>query len=96
MKIRIIGRKSNPFSKGLFSFDEGGIGNSTKRGYGANFGNLITRFDVGGSHKSNPHEGIRVGQDSDGNPNLVEEGEIIWNGQKKVNGELIDNPYVFN
>ena len=96
MKVRIIGRKTNPFAKGLFSFDEGGIGNSTKRGYGANFGNLLTRFDVGGSHKSNPHEGIRVGQDGNGNPNLVEEGEVIWNGRKRVNGEEIDNPYVFS
>lgn len=33
----------------------------------------------GGSHESNPYEGIQVGVDPEGTPNLVEEGEVIWN-----------------
>lgn len=40
--------------------------------------NGITKFNVGGSHSENPYEGIQQGIASDGNPNLVEEGEIKY------------------
>lgn len=44
-----------------------------------NFDNGITIINEGGSHESNPYEGIQVGIDPEGIPNLVEEGEVIWN-----------------
>lgn len=34
----------------------------------------------GGSHEQNPNGGIQMGIAPDGLPNLVEEGEVIWNG----------------
>lgn len=41
--------------------------------------NGVTHFNVGGSHSENPYEGIQQGIASDGNPNLVEEGEVKYN-----------------
>lgn len=34
----------------------------------------------GGSHEQNPNGGIQQGIAPDGLPNLVEEGEVVWNG----------------
>lgn len=47
--------------------------------HGANFTNGITLIDAGGTHESNPYEGVPMGVDAEGTPNLVEEGEVIWN-----------------
>jgi hypothetical protein len=33
----------------------------------------------GGTHEQNPNEGIQIGVDNEGVPNLVEEGEVIYN-----------------
>lgn len=33
----------------------------------------------GGTHEENPNEGIQIGVDNEGVPNLVEEGEVIYN-----------------
>lgn len=41
------------------------------------FSNGITKINEGGSHSENPYEGVQVGLDPEGIPNLVEEGEII-------------------
>lgn len=38
-------------------------------------GKLLTEFSTGGRHEQNPFGGILQGFDSQGNPNLVEEGE---------------------
>lgn len=43
------------------------------------FSNGITIINEGGSHSENPHEGVQVGVDTEGIPNLVEEGEVIFN-----------------
>lgn len=43
------------------------------------FSNGITKINEGGSHESNPNEGIQVGVDNENIPNLVEEGEVIFN-----------------
>ena len=51
-----------------------------KGGYlGNNFISPITTFNAGGTHEQNPYQGILQGYDDDGNPNLVEEGEVKWN-----------------
>lgn len=43
------------------------------------FDDGITIINNGGTHEENPLGGIQIGIDSNGIPNLVEEGEIIWN-----------------
>lgn len=44
----------------------------------ADFSDDIIRVDTGGSHESNPIGGVPAGVDPMGIPNLVEEGERIW------------------
>jgi hypothetical protein len=46
---------------------------------GADFSNGLLYIDAGGSHESNPYEGVPMGVDQEGTPNLVEEGETIFN-----------------
>jgi len=41
--------------------------------------NGVTIIGEGGSHEMNPYEGVQVGVDQNGTPNLVEEGEVIFN-----------------
>ena len=41
--------------------------------------NGLTFINAGGTHEQNPFEGVQVGIDPQGIPNLVEEGEIIYN-----------------
>lgn len=47
--------------------------------HGADWNNGVTKVDVGGTHSENPYEGVPMGIASDGAPNLVEQGEIIYN-----------------
>lgn len=47
--------------------------------HGADFTNGLMFINNGGTHESNPYEGVPISMDQEGNPNLVEEGEIIWN-----------------
>ena len=43
------------------------------------FTNGLTFINEGGTHEQNPFEGVPMGVDNQGTPNLVEEGEIIYN-----------------
>lgn len=43
------------------------------------FSNGLTFINEGGTHEQNPFDGVMVGVDQEGTPNLVEEGEIIYN-----------------
>lgn len=47
--------------------------------HGSDWTNGTMHIDAGGSHESNPYEGIQIGKDASGTPNLVEEGERIFN-----------------
>lgn len=47
--------------------------------HGADWTNGITVIDNGGTHEQNPFEGVPMGIAPDGQPNLVEEGEVIFN-----------------
>lgn len=60
--------RMNMFNKGGSVFQHGGI-----------FSNGITTIENGGTHEENPFEGVQIGVDNQGIPNLVEEGEVIWN-----------------
>ena len=46
---------------------------------GGDFTNGLLFIDNGGSHESNPYEGVQLGVDPEGTPNLVEEGETVFN-----------------
>lgn len=46
---------------------------------GGDFSTGLTFIDEGGTHESNPYEGVPMGVAPDGKPNLVEEGEAIYN-----------------
>lgn len=46
---------------------------------GGNLTNGVIKVDNGGTHEENPYEGVQMGVDNQGIPNLVEEGEVIWN-----------------
>lgn len=47
--------------------------------HGANFDTGVTLVGNGGTHEENPLEGVPMGVDAEGTPNLVEEGEVIFN-----------------
>lgn len=57
---------------------------------GASFDNGYTYIGAGGTHEQNPYGGVQSGVDAQGNPNLVEEGELIWNGYVISNRLLVD------
>ena len=46
---------------------------------GAEWDNGLTIIGNGGTHEENPMEGVPMGMDAQGIPNLVEEGEVIFN-----------------
>lgn len=46
---------------------------------GVDWTNGIILVDNGGTHEENPLQGVPMGIDDKGKPNLVEEGEVIWN-----------------
>lgn len=46
---------------------------------GGDFSTGLMFIDEGGTHESNPYEGVPMGIAPDGKPNLVEEGEVIYN-----------------
>lgn len=47
--------------------------------HGSDFTNGITIVGNGGTHEQNPNEGVQMGVGQDGVPNLVEEGEVVFN-----------------
>lgn len=47
---------------------------------GGVFSNGTTIIGNGGTHEENPYDGVQVGMDQEGIPDLVEQGELIWNG----------------
>ena len=45
---------------------------------GADFSNGASIIEAGGSHEDNPNSGVQIGVDKRGTPNLVEEGEVVY------------------
>lgn len=66
------GDKLNIKDMNIFDFG-GGIT------HGVNWDTGVDYVAEGQSHEQNPYGGVMVGQDEEGTPNLVEEGEYIWN-----------------
>ena len=91
-KLNKEGMKSNEST--LSSFYSQGVGNAIDDSFSFRkskimaeggtienpngFDNGVTKFNVGGSHESNPLGGIPQGIASDGQTNLVEEGEVRY------------------
>ena len=46
---------------------------------GGNYDDNLIIIGSGGSHEDNPYNGVKLGVDKRGIPNLVEENETIWN-----------------
>ena len=70
--MRMIGYYNDPFE-----YAYGG----EMRTHGSDWNNGLTFINEGGRHEDNPYEGVPSGVDADGIPNLVEEGEVIWNDE---------------
>ena len=49
------------------------------QGDGADWSTGMTPINNGGTHEQNPNEGVQMGVDDQGTPNLVEQGEVKWN-----------------
>ena len=47
--------------------------------HGLDLSNGVTYINNGNTHENNKYEGVQMGVDSQGIPNLVEEGEVIFN-----------------
>lgn len=58
-------------ARGWKHADGGPLGNTQ-------FSNGVTTINNGGTHEENPNDGVQIGMDSEGIPNLVEEGEVIY------------------
>ena len=59
----------------------GGFGNYYAYGgdMTGDWSNGITLINNGGTHEQNPYSGVPLGFDANGTPNLVEEGEVVFN-----------------
>ena len=64
-----------PINIGRNIFNRGGIMHQ----HGGDFSNGLIFIDNGGTHEQNPFEGVQMGIDAQGIPNMVEEGEVVWN-----------------
>ena len=58
--------------------------------HGADFTNGLMSINAGGSHEQNPNEGVQLGVDPEGVPNLVEEGETVFDDYVYSNRILAD------
>ena len=66
--------KNNALSALASSYALGG-----QLSHGGIFDDAFITIDSGGTHETNPNNGVPIGVDPSGIPNLVEEGEVIWN-----------------
>lgn len=77
------------FAPMMSLYSRGGVIQNARKWHHAFGGDLMTHgadFDTGlilvgngGTHEENPYEGVPMGVDNEGVPNLVEEGEVIFN-----------------
>ena len=58
--------------------------------HGADFTNGLISINAGGSHSENPNDGVQLGVDPEGTPNLVEEGETVFDDYVYSNRILAD------
>ena len=80
----------------------GPLGHSYMYGFGGNvnthggdFPTGLTHINAGGTHEESPYQGVPMGQDAEGTPNLVEENETIYNDyvfSERLKVPVIDTP----
>lgn len=95
---------SNQFGDALKSFYRSAEYGGLLGTHGSDFSNDIKYINVGGTHEQNPNNGVLMGVDEEGTPNLVEEGEVIFNdyvfsarlkpSKKALNDSLIGDKYL--
>lgn len=95
---------SNQFDDALKSFYRSAEYGGLLGTHGSDFSNGIKYINVGGTHEQNPNDGVLMGVDEEGVPNLVEEGEVIFNdyvfsarlkpSKKALNDSLIGDKYL--
>lgn len=71
-KNRFYANPNSTPQVGLFAF--GG----DVQGDGADYPTGLTHIDAGDTHENNPYEGVQMGVDNQGIPNLVEENEVVY------------------
>ena len=96
--------KQNQFSNAMKSFYRSAEHGGLLGTHGSDFSNDIKYINVGGTHEQNPNNGVLMGVDEEGVPNLVEEGEVIFNdyvfsarlkpSKKALNDSLIGDKYL--
>lgn len=74
--LAVQNTEDSMFNKGLLNFASYG---GPLYNLSGDFSNGLTFINEGGTHEENPYEGVMVGVDNEGTPNLVEEGEVIFN-----------------
>ena len=79
---------TNTYRQGMANYLNNAAMGGPLSTHGSDFTDDLIRIDAGGSHEQNPFGGVPAGIDPNGIPNLVEEGETIWD-----NG---DEEYVFS
>lgn len=98
------GFASSQFDDALKSFYRSAEYGGLLGTHGSDFSNDIKYINVGGTHEQNPNNGVLMGVDEEGTPNLVEEGEVIFNdyvfsarlkpSKKALNDSLIGDKYL--
>lgn len=78
-KNRVADNKNNVSTNYFSNFSNPFAIGGDLQTQGADWSTGLTHIDAGGTHEENPNEGIQVGVDNEGVPNLVEEGETIFN-----------------
>jgi hypothetical protein len=76
--------KQTNSSENLFAFGGDMQTNSS------DFPTGLMHIDAGQSHEQNPNEGVQLGVDPEGTPNLVEEGETVFDDYVYSNRILAD------
>lgn len=70
--------QSAAFSTSIGEFKYGGKKYNKYNTFMSDYSNGFNYFGSGGSHEENPYQGVQVGIDPQGVPNMVEEGESIF------------------
>lgn len=86
---KIITDSTNEFLKNIAAYG-GPIFN-----HSGEFTNDVIFINEGGTHSQNPNQGVQLGVDNNNVPNLVEEGEVVFNdyvfsNRLKATKELLD------
>lgn len=69
---------TNTYRQGMANFLNNAAMGGPLSTHGSDFSDGLIRIDAGGTHEQNPLGGVPAGVDPQGIPNLVEEGETIW------------------